>query len=558
MSNWNQHKYATSGIESAVVDITRTFTGYLVSKFPYGTFKPGSVYIDTLGYLDDHKRREKGLVNPQKVNKPHLSVGIEGGNNDIWSKDNNGPDINQYSMFPGVIDDKRIVSNHRLAMICNDRIGIRSDTIEFRRKTELTMKFMFDTKADLSSFKSHLYNNVPVKANQYLEGINYDIVLPNIFIRDLYKLFMDQETKSDMMLHIDEFLTKVNSCSGFIIEKKFEDVNPDNIWFVMKRSGRINFYIDEVGAKDGDGANKRNESYDEFSFSLKVTFDLKLPNSYIMNYKIYNGVNKSMVCRDYFNQMEPDAKTNVPVTYSAPRFVDDRVYKKRPSSHKYIIFGFEEFFVENPDEVLQLTQVINPLSIFYLLFEWLTPKERKGLLECHVYENGDIMGGKDQIMEDVISDIVLFLKGCDPTVSFVSYFFIDYKRFRSLLPLIVDRIINNVRPNWPYVIGSYPPRQDPDQIVPDYTKIDKDKIKNPFIRDIINRNEDFIKHKGNGTDPTKVCLTVKGVHICYTYDEYIKKIISDEIIKDVVYYNEKDLGLINNINSGITVYRSRG
>lgn len=470
MSTWNILTYAVSGLDVSISDVTRTFVSHIIGKFPKNTFKPGSVYIDTMGLIDDHKRREEGLQNPSKVVKPYLTVSINGGLTDQWSSEDNGPLTKQFSMFPGTTTDRRLVNNHRLGVIVDDDIGIRLDTIEIRRKLDLNFKFEFNTKSDLNTAKSYIYNTMALKKANYLNNVRHRIILPNSMVNDISRLAFDQ-SQFDLsnQLDLDKLLNYLNDKGYFHFCQKVEDVNDANIWYTMDRFFHLNYMINELDGKDGEGAEKNGDAYDKFSLEMNCTLDFKMPNSYVLNYKVFNGPNKTIVNSEYFKTVELDEMGNCPITHTEPKFIEDRESIVPPSTQKHRLIVREEFFVENATEYLQVSHFIPYGSVYWLLIERATPKERAGIFEMHVYENTTFIGRDSYTMEDCGSDIICHIRECDTKVSFMMFLYCDLVALSRLLPILTDRVYKGIYPNvgpdgLPLIVGSYPPSTDPNSV----------------------------------------------------------------------------------------------
>jgi len=468
MSTWNILNYAVSGLDNVISDVTHTFVNHIVGKFPYGTFDNGSIYIDTMGLINDYKRRDTGLENPNKVKKPYLQVSINGGISDVWSADDNGPSVKQFPMFPGTTTDRRLNSSHRLGMIVDNEIGIRVDTVEIRRKLELTFKFDFDTKADLNTFKSHVYNTIPLNKNNYLDGVKAEFILPNSLVNDIIKLSSIKDTidYTDQK-KIDGYTKYMDNHSLFKINQKVSDVKSDDLWYTMDRVFRLSYYISKMDTKDGDGSNKDGESYEKFELELGCVLDFKMPNSYIMNYKVFNAINKCKVSAEYFNNVLMNKYAVIPITASTPRYVEDREVIIPPKNTKYRLFIREEFMITESSETLQISNFLPFDTIYWSVLERLTPSERSGLFETHIYENITILDSCDMKEVDIISDIVYYMKKCNPNVSFMLFIYVDYVKLARLASIIKDRISKGIYPNIdpltgkPYVIGSNPPSSIP-------------------------------------------------------------------------------------------------
>jgi len=456
MSTWNTNIYAVSGLDMCVSDITHTFVRYLLNHLPDKTFQEGSVYIDTLGMVNDHKRRENGLENPAKVMKPTLTVTTNGGITDLWSKDDGGPDIRQYSMFPGTTTDRNLVNNHRLPMLRDGFAGLMLDTIEIRRKLELTFKIDFDTKADLNTFKSFIFNTLPFRKHNVLNGFKTNIIMPNMMIYDLARLaFEDGSITMSDYDDVKKVIDYMNEKGTTDFGIRTEGVN-DNIWMVMERVFRLHYFLQEAESKDGENSDKNSEVYDKFTYEFNAVLDFKLPNSYIFNYKTFNIPNKAIIDETYFKNVEYDKWCNVPVKYTNNVWIEDRSYIRS------VVQGFEllireEFFVEEVDEELQLSQFMNPNSFEYNIFDRLYPKERADLFVVHVYENGEYVEDSSVIFSDIISDMIYTVKSCDSDKVYTLYLYIDRVKFNKLIDLIISRIKNNIFTH-NFIIGSKPPR----------------------------------------------------------------------------------------------------
>ena len=471
MSTWNIQTYAVSGLDVCISDITHTYTNYIVGKFPGGTFQKGSIIVDTMGLVNDAKRRASGLENPAKVPKPILLVTINNGLTDQWSNDDNGPMSRQFSMFPGTTTDRRLINNHRLGLIVDTRTGIRVDTIELRRKLELNFKFVFNTKSDLVTFKSYIYNTLPLNKANYLKGLKTSIILPNSLVHDVSRLAFDN---SNFSLRDQNDLNRLtnyfNSHGTCKFRQVVEDVNNSNTWYTMERTfNNLSHIISVLEGKDGDGGDKVNEAYDKFELELNVALDFKVPNSYIMNYKVFNGPNKAIINDVYFKNVELNQNTNCPISYSKPRYIEDRDQMVPPITPNHSLIAREEFLIENATEIIQISQRIPFNSAYWLVIERATPKERKDIFDLQVFENTTFIGYDSYTVEDCGSDIIYHIKDCDTNVSFIMFLYCDLKKLAALLPILEYRVLHGIYSNVdangkPLVVGSYPPSSDPSSV----------------------------------------------------------------------------------------------
>lgn len=477
MSFYNYLSYAVSSLDYTATDIMHKFARFVIGKFPYGTFKEGNIFIDSLGMINDHKRRATGLENPSRVNKPYVIVTNNGGLSDIWNKEN-VPDIYQYSMFPGTTTDRNIINNHRLGTIYDKKIGIFLDTIELRRKLELDFKFEFDTKNDLNTTKSYLYNTLSIKKNSYLDNMKTDIILPNSLIFDISKLAFNVNSFSISNNDDIKRLVDYMNLNGFFnFSTKVNDVNESIVWYLMERIFRVNFYITEMDSKDGSDNEKNGEVYEKFSLELHCVLDFKLPNSYILNYKEFNSVNKAMFSIEYLNQLKLDKNAELPASFCESKYIEDREYIK-PAKDNFELVLREEFLVENEEEIIQLSIFFPSNSIFRDILYRLSVKERKDLFEIHFYENGVIIEDDSTIIEDIKSDIICTIKKCDTNVSFMIFVYCNINKLVKYLPLIETRIDKSIFPNRdenliPYYVSSMPAR--PLNIVPPFAQWENDK-----------------------------------------------------------------------------------
>ncbi|MFW6377286.1 MAG: hypothetical protein ACOCZ5_01445 [bacterium] len=470
MSNWNILTYAVSGLEMCAADITHTFVNFIVSKFPYGTFKKGTIFVDTMGLVNDHKRRETGLENPSKVLKPFMTVTTEGGLTDQWSRDDGGPDIRQWSMFPGTTTDRRLQNSHRLGMIHDREIGLLVDTIEIRRKLNLIFRIEFDSKADLNTMKSYIYNTISIGKFNYLNNLKTNIILPNSLINDISRLAFDRNNFSlsnhDDVKALEDYM---NEKGLFDFHSRVKDVDDSSVWFLMDRIMRLNYYIPLIEAKDGDNADKIGEVYDKFTLELNAELNMKLPNSYIMNYKIFNGPNKAMISNEYFNNVKSDEKCNIPISFTNSRYIEDREYIK-PIDKGYKLIVREEFLISNEEEQIGLAEFFPNNSIYRLALERLKPYERRDLFQAHIYENTTIIEDSNCTVEDIKSDIIYTIKGCNTNVSFMIFIYCNLDKLKNLLNIIHERYRKSIFPNRDdsgniLIVGSNPPKGiDPDKM----------------------------------------------------------------------------------------------
>ena len=462
MSNWNILSYAVSGLEMCAADITHTFSHYILSKFPHNTFKKGSVFIDTLGLVNDPKRQSTGLEGANKVTKPICTVTNNGGLTDQWSKEDSGPDVKHFSMFPGTTTDRRLVNNHRLGMIYDKRTGIIIDTIEIRRKLELDFKMEFNSKADLNTIKSYMYNKISIRKNNYLENVTTNIILPNSLLNDVSKLaFNRDEFSLTKDSDVDRFVTYMNKNSMFDFYKKVSDNNQDEVWILMNRIFRMNYFINEMPEKDGEGAEKNSEVFDKFVLNIHAILDFKLPNSYIMNYKIFNGQNKSIISDIYFNNVKSDQNANIPAAYTPSRYVEDREYIK-PVDASFILVVREEFLSDTVTALIKFSDIFPEGTVYRSLLQRETKEERKGIFEVHIYECDVIVEESSVSLIDIESDIVCEIKSCDTTVSYMIFIYCNMNRLSRLTPIMEDRIKKSVFPHidniqMPIIVGSVPP-----------------------------------------------------------------------------------------------------
>lgn len=474
MSFYNNLVYAVSSLDFTATDIMHQFVRYVIGKFPQNTFKEGNVYVDSLGMINDHKRRSTGLENPSRVNKPYVIVTNNGGLTDIWSKDN-GPDINQYSMFPGTTTDRRLINNHRLAAFYDKKIGIYLDTIEMRRKLELDFKFDFDTKNDLNTMKSYLYNTLSIKKNSFLNNIKTNIIMPNSLIFDISKLaFKLDEFSISNDDDVKKLLDYLNLNGLFNFYTKVNDANEEIVWYLMEKIFGINYFITEMDSKDGDNNEKNGEVYEKFSLELHCSLNFKLPNSYVLNYKEFNSVNKAMISVEYLNQLKLDKNAELPAFFSQSVYVEDRDFIK-PAKTGYELILREEFLIENEEENIQLSILFPSDSIYRDILYRLSVKERRDLFEIHFYENGDLIEDESVVIEDIISDIVCTIKNCNIDVSFTVYVYCNKEKINKYLPIIEERIEKSIFPNRdenniPYYVSSLPAR--PMNIIPPFSEWD--------------------------------------------------------------------------------------
>lgn len=463
MSYYNILTYVVTGLDMCANDIAHTFTRYVLSKFPHNTFKQGSVYIDTMGLVNDHKRREDGLKGPSKVIKPIVTVTIDGGLTDVWAKDDGAPDVKQFSMFPGTTTDRRIVNNHRLALIADRKTGVYVDTIELWRKLELDFKFEFDSKADLNVARGNLYNTLSIRKNSILDSVKTNIILPNSLISDISRLAFNRD---EFSLSNDNDIIKLKDYMNYNgihnIYVKNNDTDENIVWFLMDRIFKMNYYVLEMEQKDGSSADKNGEVYDKFTLDLRCTLNFKLPNSYIMNYKIFNAPNKALISNEYFNNTKLDKDANLPASFSEAKYIEDRACIK-PVDPGFELIVREEFLIDHEKELLQLSSFFTCNSIYREILQRLTIKERAKMFEVHIYENGSVIEDSSIKMKDISSDIVFIMDNCDTEVSYMIYIYCNVDLLNRYKTIIKDRITKSIFPNCtedgiPFVIGSIPPR----------------------------------------------------------------------------------------------------
>lgn len=482
MSTWNIVTYPVSNLDMTAADITHTFVNYIVGKMPEGTFKKGTVFVDTMGLVNDHKRRDTGLENPKTIYKPILTVNINGGLTDPWSKDDGGPEVKQYSMFPGTTTDRNLVNNHRLGMINDRRVGLIVDTIEIRRKLELDFKIEFDSKGDLNTMKSYIYNVLPLKTANYLDNIKTNIILPNSLVNDISRIIF----KRDEFNLIDE--DNLNKLRDYMNEKGFFDFyyrnrsnNTESVWFLMDRLFRMNYYMNEIESKDGENADKESEVYDRFTLELRASLDFKLPNSYIMNYKVFNGINKAMISDHYFNNVRYSNRCDVPISFTNSKYIETREFIK-PVEKGFKLVTREEFLINNTEETIQLSEFFPNGTIYYAVLERLSVLERRNLFDVHIYENDVLIEDENSIILDIGSDIICTIKNCDTEVSFLIFIYCNIVKLEKLIPLIRERMRKSIFPNVdefgnPLVVGSMPPiGLDPNKLPVPYWEPDVDYV----------------------------------------------------------------------------------
>ena len=473
MALYNQITYAVSSLDIAISDIVHVFSNYFLGKLPKNTFKEGSIVIDTSGLVTDVKRRDEGLINPKRMEKPYVIVNSNGGLQDIWTAEDNGPAIRQYNMFPGTTTDRRLGSNHRLGMLVDDTIGIRIDTIELRRKMELTFKFVMQSKSDLNTMKSAIYNLFSLKKASRLFGIKTRLILPNILVSDISKLAFDRTTFNiNDQVSLDKLTAYLNTNGLYQFNQNVSDVNNSLNWYIFDRTFSINYFGEMVESKEADGANKINNAFDEFSFEMNFQIDFKMPNSYIMNYKQFNAPNKTMIDNIYMKEATLDKDAKLSVIYSKARFIEDRENVVPPNSRFAQLISRDEYLISTPNnapysnEYLQVSNYVPKGSSFWYAIEFLTPQERNGLFEMQVYENKTFIGYDSMTTENISSDVIFHINNCDTSVSFQMFLFCDMYMMKQLLPIIIKRLKNhqyvNVDANGnPIMVGSYPPSNDP-------------------------------------------------------------------------------------------------
>lgn len=461
---YNTLPYAVSSLDMTATEILHTFVRFILGKFPYNTFKAKSVFVDSLGLVNDHKRGELGLEMLKLIQKPYVIVTNNGGLTDAWNKEDGGPDIRQYSMFPGTTKDRRLFNNHRLTFITDRKIGIYVDTIELRRKLELDIKFTFDTKSDISTIKSFLYSNLPIKIPSVLKDVKTSLVLPTVLLNDISKLMYDRNQFSvSNTADIDKLLSDLNDGRSVYNIYKKQKESDDSLLFLIDREIGINYFIKDTEGKDGEDNEKDGEVYDKFSFNLNCTLDFKLPNSFVLNYKVFNAPNKSMISLSYFDNIKLNYDAKFQVKFSEMKYIEDRDYIK-PAQNGYELIVREEFLIENEKEIIQLSDFFPSDSIYKEILYRLTPQERKDLFEFHFYENSVLIEHFNIKTYDIESDFVFVIDKCDPTVSFMIFVYCNTEILKKVIPIILTRREQSIFPNVgenniPLYVGSVPPRE---------------------------------------------------------------------------------------------------
>jgi len=477
MSYYNTLPFAASGLDITATEITNMFVKYVLGKFPYNTFGIGSVFIDTLGMVNDHKRRINGLEAAKNIPKPYVIVTNDGGMTDVYSKDDGSPDIKQFSMFPGTTDDRRLKNNHRLVLLTDKVNGIYIDTIEMRRRIELDFKFDFDTKSDISTIRSHLHSNLSIRKPSVLENLNTSIILPNSLVYGISRLaYKANEFSVSNPNDIETLVEYMNTNGVYDFSAKPKDVDNSDVLFLLDRNININFYINEMDSKDGANNEKDGEVYEKFSLELHCSLDFKLPNTYVMNYKIYNGPNKSIISSEYLNNIKLDRNAEIPAKISEPRYIEDREYIK-PIYFNGELIVKEEFLIEEEKEVVQLSNFFPNGTVYRDILYRLSPEERSGMFETHFYENGVLIEDYNIHIYDVESDIVYIIDKCDTNVSFMIFVYCNVTKLKKFIPIITSRVEKSIFPNIdengiPYYIGSIPPT--PLNVIPPFPSWDID------------------------------------------------------------------------------------
>ena len=544
MSFYNILSYAVNGLDMCATDLLHSFVNYVMGKFPHNTFKPGAIFVDSLGTVNDHKRRFNGLENPSRIDKPIATVTIDGGLSDVWSKEDNGPDSKQYSMFPGTTTDRRLINDHRLGMFYDRKTGIYLDTIEIRRKLELDFKFEFDTKSDVNTIKSYLYNTLSIRKNSYLDDVTTNIILPNSLIFDISKLAFNMNEFSisnyDDLLKLSSYLNENGFYDFYVCVK---DVDPNVSWFLMNRVLRISYFINEMDQKDGSDNEKNGEVYDKFLLNLHATIDFKLPNSYILSYKPFNAPNKSVITIEYLNNLKLNKLAEIPASFCKNKYIEDREYIK-PVKNNFELIVREEFLIENETEYIQLSNFFPIDSIYREILYRLSKEERRNMFDVHLYENGVLIEDSSIEIRDLGSDIVYTIKNCDTEVSFMIYIYCNKKDLIKYLPIIYKRIEKSIFPNTdendiPLYVGSIPPTGL--NIIPPFSNWESDIeyqkdtkiIYNDILYIALENSENIIPD----TDETKWKILVKywnetteyKVNDFVIYNSLLYKVIADNI-----------------------------
>jgi len=485
VSHFNQQVYAVSNLDTVASDLIYTFVNYFVSKFPNGAIDNNSIFVDYLGRVTDHKRTTVGgLVNPRRIKQPILYFIFDGGLTDPWDKEDK-PDVYQYSMFPGTTNDRRLKNNHRLVFLNDPDVGIILDTIEIRRKLDLQMKIDFATKGDLETCKSFMYNTFEIKKNNYLRNMKTSFVLPNIMVNDISKLAFNANNPENAISNprFQETLRRYMNQHVWIDShgqpmytfdlKQYDADKPENrsVYFIASRYNTLSWRMNEFDGKSGANANKNGDSYDHFMLEFQMTADLKLPNSYVMNYKVFNAPNKMIVGDNYLkaHRTETDKKGFVSINNLEKYYIDTR--KSIPTLDEgHTLIVREEFFVEEKKEILPLSIFVGMGSIHWTVLERLTPKERAGMYRFDVYEDDYIIDSKHAKLIDVGSDIICELSDCDPDKTFLVYIYVESRLLDKMMDLIMKRIAEGIFPNVDangnrLLVGSYPPSvADPSDI----------------------------------------------------------------------------------------------
>ncbi len=454
MSDWGSVTYPVTGLDMAATDLIHTFMGFFVDKLPPGTISKENIFINDKAMAKSKFKNEKdGTTGPVKLSSPKLKV-TTSGLSDPFTNENNGPMVNVMNMFPGMTNDRSLVSNHRMGLI-NDReyAGIVLDTIDIRRK--ITMRIVFDSssKSDWNTMKSIIYNSISMKKNNLLRKVHNGIILPSAMVADIAALAFNKGAFDYTNPEHLEVLTHYMRANGFYdFYMKVE--NDGDPWFIVDRIFNMYYIIRPIEGDEGN-VNKTEQIVDDATFEMEVELDFKLPNSYVLNYKKFNIPNNMPIDNSFFtnsfsasvsNVNNPDGSkagsTNTCIrnhAVASPVYIEDRPAAREVDPDYRLIIREDMTMVDTTD-ILNITTFISSISKWRVLIEYLTIKEQKSLFIFHIYEDGYYVDDELISIEWLGNEINITVTECDVSKVYTLYIFVNQVKLVRLLKRIEKRI----------------------------------------------------------------------------------------------------------------------
>lgn len=382
-------------IKTATDSILYAVAKYVTGKFPQRIIK--QTFVDTSDKMRSLYKNALNVYNGKviennnyeemlKVPRPHLFVGYTF-DSSFDSAETGLGEVQPY-MFPNAF----FLQEHQQSAFPifrddNRKISIKTSNLRIRVTAEFTITCA--NREEQFTIYNYILNTLKMYYTMPLHGIKASYIIPDYLITFVKDALYGEDT--DIATVIDGFSEYLKKGSAEGIYPVFKNNKRNDSFFELKYIyNQIDFRL--TSKPQMDEGEKSGEAPDNFLIRFPAEVQFYIPTNYTIKLPelIPNGDGNvfevpDMIKLDAVN----DKDLNDHVLTVIKRYEDNALREPLLYEKGFDFALRKEFVIMNPEDYFNIKDILDESLL--IVFNYLTPDERKECFKFYIYENGRIL-----------------------------------------------------------------------------------------------------------------------------------------------------------------------